>query len=265
MDDREDKIEKVSEELEHDLRLLGATAIEDRLQDGVPETIADLKRAGIKIWVATGDKLETAIGWLSRCMQPFHSLTDVFVILAIGHSTNLIGKESNVIIVRGSARGRPVYQQMLAAVEEYFPESGILEEPGVMNSQELPSGDSSATDLSGPRPPLRRVNTGVSSIVGNGNGDRPGGFVLVIDGNALQNVSLFDGRKCLILICFAQALGDEQHKHLLLRLAMQCEGVICCRVSPLQKALVVKLVKDGLGSMTLAIGDGANDVSMIQV
>lgn len=48
--------------MERDLRLLGATAIEDRLQDGVPETIADLKLAGIKIWVATGDKLETAIG-----------------------------------------------------------------------------------------------------------------------------------------------------------------------------------------------------------
>ena len=45
---------------------------------------------------------------------------------------------------------------------------------------------------------------------------------------------------------------------------MQCEGVICCRVSPLQKALVVKLVKEGVGAMTLAIGDGANDVSMIQ-
>ena len=54
------------------------------------------------------------------------------------------------------------------------------------------------------------------------------------------------------------------HKHLLLRLSMQCEAVICCRVSPLQKALIVKLVKDGLGAMTLAIGDGANDVSMIQ-
>lgn len=45
---------------------------------------------------------------------------------------------------------------------------------------------------------------------------------------------------------------------------MQCEGVICCRVSPLQKALVVTLVKEGVGAMTLAIGDGANDVSMIQ-
>ena len=48
--------------MERDLHLLGATAIEDRLQDGVPETIADLKVAGIKVWVATGDKLETAIG-----------------------------------------------------------------------------------------------------------------------------------------------------------------------------------------------------------
>ena len=70
MDDRETKIETVSDELERDLRLLGATAIEDRLQDGVPETIADLKRAGIKVWVATGDKLETAIGIaLSRCFE----------------------------------------------------------------------------------------------------------------------------------------------------------------------------------------------------
>ena len=60
------------------------------------------------------------------------------------------------------------------------------------------------------------------------------------------------------------ALGDERHKSILLQLAMLCEGVICCRVSPLQKALIVRLVKDGLGTMTLAIGDGANDVSMIQ-
>lgn len=61
IDDREGKIEASSAALEVDLRLLGATAIEDRLQDGVPDAIADLKRAGIKVWVATGDKLETSI------------------------------------------------------------------------------------------------------------------------------------------------------------------------------------------------------------
>lgn len=62
LEDRDAHIEVVSEKIEQDLRLLGATAIEDKLQDGVPETIADLKRAGIKVWVATGDKVETAIG-----------------------------------------------------------------------------------------------------------------------------------------------------------------------------------------------------------
>jgi magnesium-transporting ATPase (P-type) len=68
-------VEDVSDEMERDLRLLGATAIEDRLQDGVPETIADLKLAGIKIWVATGDKLETAIGIPPPCLSIPRPLT----------------------------------------------------------------------------------------------------------------------------------------------------------------------------------------------
>ena len=62
IEDREGEIERVSDEIEQGLLLLGATAIEDKLQDGVPEAIADLKKAGIKIWVLTGDKMETAIG-----------------------------------------------------------------------------------------------------------------------------------------------------------------------------------------------------------
>ena len=59
---REERIAAISDEIEQNLLLLGATAIEDRLQDGVRETIADLKAAGINVWMATGDKLETAIG-----------------------------------------------------------------------------------------------------------------------------------------------------------------------------------------------------------
>ncbi|KAG6887394.1 hypothetical protein C0992_012440 [Termitomyces sp. T32_za158] len=222
---REEKLEKVSDELERDLRLLGATAIEDSLQDGVPEAIADLKRAGIKIWVATGDKLETAI--------------------AIGHSTNLIGRESNIIVIRGDSNGRPVFQQMAHAAEEFFPGANLLSEEVVNHSHYPPprQSTSSRSDY-----PLRRITTGLSSIVGPNNGERPGGFVLVIDGSALEH-----------------ALADRENKSLLLKLAVQCEAVVCCRVSPLQKALIVRLVKEGLGVMTLAIGDGANDVSMIQV
>jgi phospholipid-translocating ATPase len=57
---------------------------------------------------------------------------------------------------------------------------------------------------------------------------------------------------------------EEPCKSVFLELGCRCKAVLCCRVSPLQKALVVKLVREGLGAMCLAIGDGANDVSMIQ-
>jgi phospholipid-transporting ATPase len=64
-----------------------------------------------------------------------------------------------------------------------------------------------------------------------------------------------------------KSLGFALEKELsksFLELALMCRAVICCRVSPLQKALVVKLVKKNQKSILLAIGDGANDVSMIQ-
>ncbi|EJD53100.1 phospholipid-translocating P-type ATPase [Auricularia subglabra TFB-10046 SS5] len=226
IEDREEKIEAVSEELERDLRLLGATAIEDRLQDGVPEAIAHLKRAGIKVWVATGDKLETAI--------------------SIGYSTNLIARDSNLIIVRDGkeyGKSKSTYAQLRDAVEEFFPNEGILEMEEVAPHEVEPEAPQ--------RPPSRRSvsSGGYSHILGEGNGERPGGFILVIDGGSLGH-----------------AFREEEAftKELLLALSTRCEAVVCCRVSPLQKALMVKLVKDGLKAMTLAIGDGANDVSMIQ-
>lgn len=78
LEGREEQVEAILNELEHSLQLLGATAIEDRLQDGVPETIADLKKAGIKIWVATGDKMETAIGQLFPTFLDMNILTRLF-------------------------------------------------------------------------------------------------------------------------------------------------------------------------------------------
>ena len=71
-------------------------------------------------------------------------------------------------------------------------------------------------------------------------------FAVVIDGDTLRH-----------------ALGPAL-RELFLNLGTQCETVVCCRVSPAQKALTVKLVKEGRRAMTLAIGDGANDVAMIQ-
>ncbi|KAL7423375.1 hypothetical protein Q5752_002678 [Cryptotrichosporon argae] len=210
LQDREARIEDVSARIENDLTLLGATAIEDKLQDGVPEAIADLKRAGIRVWVATGDKLETAV--------------------AIGYTTNLLTPDTNLIIVRQG--NHTIHDQLRDALEGFFGGGDV---------------DLAPTHSRSGHPQLARVNTGVQSLVGRDNGTRPGGFSLVIEGGALT-----------------EAFNDEDTADLLLALSTQCNTVVCCRVSPLQKAQIVHLIKDNLGVMTLAIGDGANDVSMIQ-
>ncbi len=77
--DRQDKIERAAELLETKLELLGATAIEDKLQKGVPDAVDRFRRAGIKIWMLTGDKRETAIN--------------------IGHSCRLIKDYSTIIVL----------------------------------------------------------------------------------------------------------------------------------------------------------------------
>ncbi|KAJ2720419.1 hypothetical protein GGI07_004606 [Coemansia sp. Benny D115] len=64
---RQQQVEAVCEEIEGDLLLSGVSAIEDRLQSGVPETIFKLRRAGIRVWMLTGDKVETAINIAKSC------------------------------------------------------------------------------------------------------------------------------------------------------------------------------------------------------
>lgn len=78
------------------------------------------------------------------------------------------------------------------------------------------------------------------------DGQAFGGFSLVVNGHSLVH-----------------ALTPEMEE-LFLDVASNCKAVICCRVTPLQKALVVELVKKHKKAVTLAIGDGANDVSMIK-
>jgi phospholipid-translocating ATPase len=109
--------------------------------------------------------------------------------LAIGHSTNLIGRDANIIIIRGGGDGANIYSQMLRAAEEYFPNSGIINDPDV-NAEALGTLDAESSSPRGAQLyPLHRVNSGVSSLVGSRNGQRPGGYVLVIDGLALTDVS----------------------------------------------------------------------------
>uniref|UniRef100_A0A8C7QKG5 Phospholipid-transporting ATPase n=1 Tax=Oncorhynchus mykiss TaxID=8022 RepID=A0A8C7QKG5_ONCMY len=176
--DRAQKLEDCYELLEKDLLLLGATAIEDRLQAGVPETIATLMKADIKIWVLTGDKQETAIN--------------------IGYSCRLVTHGMSLLIVN---------------------EDSLDATRATLTAHCMSLGDS-----------LGKENE----------------LALIIDGQTLKYALSFELR---------QAFLD---------LALSCKAVICCRVSPLQKSEIVDMVKKHVKAITLAIGDGANDVGMIQ-
>lgn len=89
----------------------------------------------------------------------------------------------------------------------------------------------------------------------------------LIEVHEVARLSLANNKKKALLIegtPLASILANEILKDIFLDIIEKCETVICCRMTPKQKAEVVKLVKDYLGKITLAVGDGANDVNMIQ-
>ncbi|XP_025421825.1 probable phospholipid-transporting ATPase IA isoform X2 [Sipha flava] len=176
---REVAIDEVAKLIEVNLILLGATAVEDKLQDQVPETIAALIKADISVWVLTGDKQETAIN--------------------IGFSTNLISQGTPLIILN-----EPTLDELRESLRHHINELG-------------PSVGKSANPCT-----------------------------LIIDGQSLKHALSHDLKMDFLELC------------------MSCKSVICCRVSPMQKAEVVELVTSNTHEVTLAIGDGANDVAMIQ-
>jgi len=84
LNDREEKLASLYEEIEREFMLLGVTAIEDALQDGVPEAIADLRRANIKVWMVTGDKHATAVQVARSCRLVSPPSSRAFMIDVIG-------------------------------------------------------------------------------------------------------------------------------------------------------------------------------------
>ena len=77
--DRDTRVERIQSEIEQGMSLIGSTAIEDKLQEDVPETITAMKQAGIKVWVLTGDKVETAINIGTSC-QLLHDAMNMFIL-----------------------------------------------------------------------------------------------------------------------------------------------------------------------------------------
>ncbi|XP_054234843.1 putative phospholipid-transporting ATPase IM isoform X9 [Homo sapiens] len=202
-EERDERIAGLYEEIERDLMLLGATAVEDKLQEGVIETVTSLSLANIKIWVLTGDKQETAINIGYACNMLTDDMNDVFVIAG-----------NNAVEVREELRKA---KQNLFGQNRNFSNGHVVCE----KKQQL------------------ELDSIVEETI-------TGDYALIINGHSL-----------------AHALESDV-KNDLLELACMCKTVICCRVTPLQKAQVVELVKKYRNAVTLAIGDGANDVSMIK-
>ncbi|WJX87421.1 Alanine--tRNA ligase, variant 2 [Trifolium repens] len=186
-------LRKVAANVENNVCILGATAIEDKLQQGVPESIESLRKAGIKVWVLTGDKQETAI--------------------SIGYSSRLL--TSGMTQFRIKSNNRESCRRRL--------QDALLMSRKNMAAPEVGNYFERSSDV---------VSTPMA---------------LIIDGTSLVYIL------------------DNELEEELFELAQRCSVVLCCRVAPLQKAGIVSLVKKRTADMTLAIGDGANDVSMIQM
>ncbi|XP_055550513.1 probable phospholipid-transporting ATPase IIA isoform X1 [Wyeomyia smithii] len=168
--DRVAKVSAVIESLEREMELLCLTGVEDRLQERVRPTLELLRNAGIKIWMLTGDKLETAT--------------------CIAKSSHLVGRNQNVHV-------------------------------------------------------LKSVLTRTDAHLELNQFRRKQDCALVVSGESLE-------------ICL------QYYQPEFMELATACPAVVCCRCSPTQKAQVVSLIQKYSGKRTCAVGDGGNDVSMIQ-
>ena len=182
MQNRKEKIRNIISKLENNMEFLCVTGVEDLLQDDVATTIDNLRNAGIKLWMLTGDKVETAT--------------------CISISAGLKAKNHKIFTL--------TYEQIK---DEENQEKEIIE-----FKKKLQLYDS-------------KIKT------------EP--HLLIIDGDILD-LAL---KKC----------EKEFYQS-----AMKAPSVVCCRCSPTQKRLIVKNIKKYTKCRTAAVGDGGNDVAMIQ-
>ncbi|GMH30112.1 hypothetical protein Nepgr_031955 [Nepenthes gracilis] len=221
--DRSTKLRQTAAFIERNLRLLGATGIEDKLQDGVADAIESLRQAGIKVWVLTGDKQETAI--------------------SIGLSCKLLTTDMHQIIINGNSEDE-CRNLILGAKSKYcLKSSNCHVECRVECSKWKKDVTKDYLDI----PDDSKCVNRTPCISVEKEGTEAASLALIIDGNSLVYILEKD-------------LESE-----LFDLATSCKAVLCCRVAPLQKAGIVDLIKSRTDDVTLAIGDGANDVSMIQM
>lgn len=187
------------DEIERELEFIGISAVEDKLQDGVPETIHTLISCNIKMFVLTGDKQDTTI--------------------EIARSCRLIHENMEVIIL--SADLENIFDKLNEILTEL--------------QMKVPSVNNSYNDSID----LQSINEKMKENFEND-------LCIVINGTTLDLI-----------------LTNRDYSRLFVLIAVAAKIVLCCRVSPKQKAKVIRLIKDSGSWTTLAIGDGANDIPMI--
>uniref|UniRef100_A0A671MA80 Phospholipid-transporting ATPase n=1 Tax=Sinocyclocheilus anshuiensis TaxID=1608454 RepID=A0A671MA80_9TELE len=183
LQDREQKLMAMYNQVETGMSLIGATAVEDRLQEEAAETMEALQGAGMKVWVLTGDKMETAKSTCYAC--------------------------------RLFQRGTELLELTVRTLED------------------------------------GRLKLSFLSCRSWSTANQDYGFII-------------DGATLSLVMNPSREADASQYRSLFLQICQNCTAVLCCRMAPLQKAQIVKMVKNSKGSpITLSIGDGANDVSMI--
>ncbi len=212
LEDRENLLFNSAHGIETKLDLLGATGIEDKLQALVPEAIASLQEAGIKVWVLTGDKQETAIN--------------------IGYSSQLISPEMEVIILNAysmvSLMGGHWKLRSFTSIPCTFAwqdecRAELLKIKQKLLNREDVLNDSEDSDLSNNSPPLyslqaRLIRLRKYSVQ----------CTSVLDGRGSQKTLVVDGATLLHAL-------DPNLKKLFLEVAEKFKSVLCCRSTPLQK------------------------------
>ena len=207
---KEELIFNCYDEYERGLEFVGASAIEDKLQENVAGTIRILLEAKIRVWVLTGDKQETAIEIAKSCQLIQEGMQEE--ILSINFDEDKLRNPAIILSEKIN---------------------GVFDRYGIKHTEsDLHHGETAKK--------VKKI------IPYNEANDLISTLSIVIDGPTLGVI-----------------LGDSDLEYEFFKLAIYAKSVICCRVSPKQKALIVKLAKYKEKSISLSIGDGANDVPMI--
>ncbi|KAM5308867.1 phospholipid-transporting ATPase IK isoform 2-T2 [Glossophaga mutica] len=241
-------LHQVYEEMEQNLQLLGATAIEDRLQDGVLETIQCLKQGNIKVWVLTGDKPVVNIGFACQLLSEDMLILEEKEIAQVLEAYWV--RNNNLLSGEGSLKN-----QLLSQVKMAMVISGeFLDQLLLSLSKE-------------PRVLVQSVNVDAEESWQEPGERRPD--FLQARRTSLMRRTLGPWLRSTGLVPQSKEPNTHEspqvrRERAFVELASRCQAVICCRMTPKQKALIVALVKKYQNVVTLAIGDGANDVNMIK-